>query len=65
LSSFFFNCTFLYSNNRDSSAPFISGDTFRGDVDHIYDETTNTFNATNVKEGDVVFIKTDYLGSRI
>ena len=58
---FFLNSHLLFSTDRGSSAPFISGDTFRSVADHIYDETAKTFNPENVKEGDVVFIKTDYL----
>lgn len=58
---------------RASSAPFISGDTFRSFADHIFDETTElegpdsvktrdaVFEPTDVKFGDVVFVKGDLL----
>ena len=51
----------LISVDRGSSAPLISGDTFRSFCDHIFDETTPSFNAANVKAGDIVFVKTDKL----
>ena len=50
----------LHSKDRRSSAPFISGDTFRKFADHIFDETRGSFDPSKVKEGDVVFLKTDY-----
>jgi hypothetical protein len=50
----------LHSKDRRSSAPFISGDTFREFADHIFDETTKSFDPTKVKDGDVIFLKTDY-----
>jgi hypothetical protein len=48
-----------FSQERGSSAPFISGDTFRAYADHIFDETTSRFNPKKVKSGDVIFVKTD------
>lgn len=50
----------LFSGARGSSAPFISGDTFRAYADHIFDETTTTFHPEKVQAGDVVFVKTDW-----
>lgn len=50
----------LYSFNRGSSAPFISGDTFRSYADHVFDETTLQFDPLSVKFGDVIFVKTDW-----
>jgi len=48
------------TKDRNSSYPFISGDTFRAFADHIYDETQNkTF--SNVSYGDVIFVKPDTL----
>ncbi len=44
---------------RATSAPYISGDTFRSFADHIFDETTQTFNPYAVKYGDVVFVRGD------
>ena len=41
-----------------SSRPFISGDTFKSLADHSYDGT-GSFDPKKVKEGDIVFIKTD------
>jgi hypothetical protein len=60
LVTFFLNIHFLYSAERGSSSPFISGDTFRAFADHIFDETKISFKPRDVKEGDVIFIKTDY-----
>lgn len=53
----------IYSDitNRVSSAPFISGDTFRSFADHVIDETGMPFNPDAVRPGDSIFILTDYL----
>mgnify|MGYP006108956385 CR=1 FL=1 len=45
---------------RLSSYPYISGDTFKQFSDHIFDEVTS-LNPENVKHGQVVFIKSDFL----
>ena len=51
--------------NRQPSDPFISGDTLRLMSDWWYDETTvgagQPFDAEQVRAGDVVFLKTDYV----
>lgn len=47
-------------NPRPASAPFVSGDTFRSLADHRYDETRKC-RPEDIKESDIVFIKTDYL----
>jgi len=59
-SLFFFCCFPLFSGERGSSDPLISGDTFRHYVDHIFDETTASFDPTKVKAGDLIFVKTDW-----
>jgi hypothetical protein len=63
VTAFFFliNHLSLLSLERGSSAPFISGDTFRSYADHIFDETTSDLIPRKVKTGDLVFVKTDYL----
>ena len=48
------------TNERNSSYPFISGDTFRAMADFVYDETRQDGLST-VKYGDVVFLKGDML----
>lgn len=48
------------SLHRLSSKPYISGDTFRGLANHIFDETKR-FNPKKIKKNDIVFVKTDYL----
>ncbi|CAF1012604.1 unnamed protein product [Adineta steineri] len=50
------------TSDRNSSYPFISGDTFRAFSDYVYDETRND-NLSAVKYGDIVFVKTDMLPS--
>ncbi len=45
---------------RESSYPFISGDTFRAIAHHIIDETNQPFNPRAVKPYDIIFLKTDY-----
>ena len=43
---------------RPSSSPFLTGDSFRNYCDHIFDETSS-FNPLDVKENDIIFLKTD------
>jgi hypothetical protein len=52
----------VHGQDRLSSAPFISGDTFRSFADYMYDETGSTVNPARVKYGDVIFVKGDLLG---
>ena len=58
------NLTALYYRHvtsvRNSSYPFISGDTFRAFADYIFDETRED-NLKSVKYGDIVFVKADKL----
>jgi len=58
------NITPLYyrhaTSSRNSSYPFISGDTFRAFTDFIFDETRQD-NLRFVQYGDIVFVKTDML----
>lgn len=48
-------------SERISSYPYISGDTFRAFADHIIDETGVPFDLESVKQGDIIFVKTDYV----
>lgn len=50
----------LHSEQRGSSEPFISGDTFRSHADHVFDETTLKMDPKRVQSGDVIFVKTDW-----
>lgn len=43
-----------------SSKPFITGDTFRSQSNHILDDTSN-IDYRKIKTGDMIFVKTDYL----
>ena len=43
---------------RPSSSPFLTGDSIRNWCNHIFDET-NSFNPRDVKENDIIFLKTD------
>lgn len=56
----FANCRYL-GNDRRSSFPFISGDTFRAYCNWIMDETGTNFIPEQVKEGDAIFVRTDML----
>lgn len=47
-----------------SSAPYISGDTFRSQSDHILDDTSKIY-PSKVKSGDTLFVKTDYINEFI
>lgn len=54
-------CPHLYAENRASSAPYISGDSFRFSADFAYDEISRSMNPNDVKKGSTVFVKTDFL----
>ena len=43
---------------RPSSSPFLTGDSIRNYCDHLFDETSS-FNPLDVKENDIIFLKTD------
>jgi len=43
--------------HHPSTAPYITGDAFRSISDHVYDEDS-CLNPNQVKEGDIVFVKT-------
>ena len=43
---------------RPSSSPFLTGDSLRNLCDHVFDET-QSFKPLEVKENDIVFLKTD------
>ena len=51
------------TQERNSSYPFISGDTFRAMADHVFDETTDvnewSERIQNISSGDVVFLGTE------
>lgn len=44
------------------SLPYMSNNTFRAFAQHIYDLTSKNLNPNDVKQGDVVFLKTDLMG---
>ena len=46
---------------RPSSSPFLTGDSLRNLCDHVFDET-QSFKPLEVKENDIVFLKTDLKG---
>lgn len=48
----------ITGNNRPSSYPYVSGDTFRALAKHLYDETASV-GAADIKQGDVVFVSQD------
>ena len=43
-----------------SSTPYVSGDTFRAQSNHVLDDTSK-IDPKKVKTGDILFVKTDYL----
>jgi hypothetical protein len=49
------------TTQRNSSCPFIGGDTFRALADHVYDETKET-DLTSLNYGETVFLKPDKFG---
>lgn len=50
-----------FSSFHSSTAPYISGNAFRAHADFIIDEVHLPFSPSKVKEGDIIFVKTDYL----
>jgi hypothetical protein len=46
---------------RESSYPYISGDTFRAICDFVVDEKRIPFDTNRVQHGDVIFVKGEYL----
>src|SRR5437870_1106145 len=51
----------ILTGSRESSAPYISGDTFRAFCDFIIDEKESSFYPAHVKDGDIIFVKTDFV----
>lgn len=54
-------CAVPLPANRSVTPPFICGDAFRLLCDFAYDELTTSMDPAQVKEGDAVFLKTDYM----
>lgn len=50
----------LLLKRRPSSAPYLTGDTFRTLATHLYDET-HRFTATDVTENAIIFVKSDFI----
>lgn len=50
-----------YNNHRETSAPYISGDSFRAIAHYIYDETNQSLKGEHIKPKSIIFVKTDYL----
>ena len=61
--SFLFVPLFVHGRLVESSAPYLSGDTFRDMCDFYFDEVSSSFSPKMVQYGDVVFVKTDMLGA--
>ena len=60
---YFLLCSFLLiAKERGSSAPFISGDSFRLMCDFTFDELGKKLDPLHVQAGDKIFVKTDYVG---
>lgn len=49
------------TNTRPSSEPYVSGDTFRGIADHVYEKPTCTIAVAEIKEKDIVFVESTLL----
>lgn len=56
-----FVSSFLFSQDRRPSFPLITGDGFRHISNHLYDETSKNINPDYIKNGDVIFVKSDYI----
>ena len=51
----------VFAQDRGPSYPFITGDGFRNLATHVFDETKQFLEPKEVKNGDIIFIKTGYL----
>lgn len=51
----------LSDNTRPSSEPFISGDGFRSLADHIFEAPKPTIRASDILEGQIVFVESSLL----
>lgn len=60
--SFFWIVSECEADERGSSFPFISGDTFRFYCDYAFDDISRDLDPEKVKNKNTVFVKTDYLG---
>lgn len=59
---FCLSASFLLAvQNRDSSLPYISGDTFRNVCDFILEGKRKTMNPQKVQAGDLIFVQADQL----
>jgi hypothetical protein len=59
--SYFLYRKYIKKHIKLSSDPFITGDTIRLYSNHVLDEASK-INFAKIKAGDIVFVKTDYLG---
>jgi hypothetical protein len=50
----------LYQVTRPASYPYVTGDGFRRLAKHIYDETNQRLSPGAIRDGDVVFVSTEY-----
>jgi len=48
-------------NRRPSSAPFLSGDTFRSLADHTYESENSKFDLGRLKTNDIIFCQSDLI----
>lgn len=55
----FHTCGDLHARLVESSAPYLSGDTFRNMCDWHFDEISKSFPPEQVQPGDLIFVKTD------
>lgn len=50
-----------FAADRRPSFPFITGDGFRSVSTHIFDETGQNFQPSDVQQGDTIFVKSDFI----
>jgi hypothetical protein len=56
---FLSNC--LFAQDRRPSNPYLTGDGFRAIATHLFDETSSAFIPSKVRDGEIIFVKTDYI----
>lgn len=60
LASMNFICSLLATPTGPSSEPYITGDTWRNNVDHVLSDVEN-FSPADIKRGDAIFVEQDSL----
>jgi hypothetical protein len=53
----------MFLRRRPSSAPFVSGDTFRSLASHVWESERTTLKPSDLSQNDIIFCQADLVGS--